>query len=1808
MLTLEQKQSALKANGYDPSQFTVDDDGNVFPSGNSNVQPAVGTNDILTKPEAQSPVLSTDSPLKTFGKSALSAAPSTLAGGIGAGVLTAEEVPFAHVAPPWSEIIAGSIGAIGGGYLASKAQKAIEPDAMQQNVAESQAQNPTAATLGALATLPLGGFNPSPTSAVKGLGTLGKLAVGMQATEPEIANLTNVGVGAGVGAGTGVAQSALQGQPIDIKSILENAAIGGLFNKPNAIGNKLGFHSAPPDISSLIREAALSGGQSIAPEATPEQPAPQVQAKPTLSPIDVLRGVSSGDAELSMQKYDKFGNPIKQKELTIPRKNAQESAANIDMLNRDNAPVEDRSSVIEDYKKQIDYERMLHAQANDTLRQTLAAKDELSRQNAAEKQSELAANAMDIQNALRQSQGINRPEVRPEPLTTTPLGRDIPKDFTGVTEQNNREVAAESPADLANRRAEGLGDRYQAPIERTDFEKSMMEKAKLAGLPDKPTKNLFDLMNNWFQAKRGVGLRLSDKVKGMGETSVPTDAKSSVLGYLSHINPNKATTDTLFHEPFHVFYNRLKYSDRPSDQRLVGKFENLVKQLPEYQSKFGNDPHGVEEYITSNQGWEAVRRHVLNDEGGLKSYFKDMLSYIKTRFGSNASEADFRRILDYKFANDPVWTKQHGSELAKGLGTIQDRQQNDRLDKDGYYATVQHDNEVPGSGYIQMDEVRNGQNVRSFSPEQAQKEGLKTPDRASLKLLDQGKHYLGDGSANDVRKQDDRQTPPDDEMVKTAINNLVQGTDNASISEQDANELYRALREQVDWRRAPEIKNLLEQHNFDVLDPDSWQAIKKVYDYTMGKKVTLKQEAPKIEKAPIQKTPVEKITEKPSKEPVIKAKNPAQKHVEKAEDIPTFEKTIALIGHTPEKTPEMRERELFDAKQRWKAVEDTENPKETMSLLADRWRKNPDVNRRQEIAAMMDYLSSKYQVEKPELEGLRRQDERQPELINEKVTKAMPAFEKMHDAIDNPDKAIEEEKNYKEAEANTREQRARQSFAPFLTSRIDKIAERFKDNKVAEYATEQLHKFSGETDYQTGQITNKLIQATRGTNQSSIERIYRHLHQLDDTGNSSINLSTKEQSVADRITHILREPRNQQIAMGLQVKSGNKFRIAGIKPKGYMFNMVDPSVVHEWLENPTSAKARQYDAQYVAHQIAHGETPADAQTMLSDYKGAIGNNASKDTDFGAIRKAEGNGLPWELVDKNFASASSRYGKKAARDLSYFKYIQNDPAMRDALNVRNQFGTRPANPDPISSSKEVKDAMRSVYGVDIPTNPKMMAVARAVGNMIMGPGTAARNILNIPSFISAYVKPTQLPLAFKALANINATKVRAFESNAVKSSFQDFDAAGYYLGNPDPTIRLLDKFSTFARKYQGRDFSDKFEGEYFYSLGELLTTDNIAKAKNGDKDAAKWLDKFGDIVDGGSNKLLTGQVTQDDIQRVAKRFVDSTRGTYGEEGLPGWAMEGAVSPFAALSRFSIEKSNRIYQDVINPLKEGNVRPLLAYTLSSLGVGLATEKLNELLSNKRGNDPTIAEAVASQKPEELFAKAVGLLQLSTFAGVVGDGAKLATDAAMGRANVKQNTLSFPLYDFVTNTLASNIAQAVQALKEKEDPFQVMAKLAQTISTSSVQSLRYVNNNFIDKEDAKRKEKFRDLRVYEQMEGLRTADSGSVPNEFANLGAKKFKETGDVNEAVTELPKLIEKAMNKSMNDEGMIDLEKLRAQLDSIKSNNYQTMPSPDSMPKRFLDYLNYLVRTQGQEEANKTLTDYLTQRTVNQVKGSLVPTL
>lgn len=776
----------------------------------------------------------------------------------------------------------------------------------------------------------------------------------------------------------------------------------------------------------------------------------------------------------------------------------------------------------------------------------------------------------------------------------------------------------------------------------------------------------------------------------------------------------------------------------------------------------------------------------------------------------------------------------------------------------------------------------------------------------------------------------------------------------------------------------------------------------------------------------------------------------------------------------------------------------------------------------------------------------------------------------------------------------------------FLDSRYDKVA---KLGPTGKELSENLKRFDSEASRLEGQVGNKIISHFSDYSEKEVQRVAEYRHAKSNGLDTKITLTANERALKDKLDATYKDIGKMVQDSGLLVKAGEDFRKMILKEDGYQPNVISQKVIHAW-QNRT-ADAAKYDKLYIDYMVKKGMPEAEAKTTLQEYKQAVGNaGLTPDIEFNAIRKAEGLGLPWELVEQNPAVAARRYGRRVANDLAFFKYIQDDPRMLKALGMKSQEGktaeelakekgVKLEDVEWIGNDETVKAAKRSLLGVDLSQNPVANAAIRAIGNSVMQTGTAIRNIVGLPTAVAGYygVGPKTI---LEALVKMPQRAARAFENNAVRASFGDLEAGGIIEGNPNKFVQLADKYSQFMRKWTGRDFSDKFEGEFTYSLGETLAAQWFAQAKIGDIKARRMLNRFGTTVDGLKSKFLPKEkITQEDISKVAKNFVDATRGSYGPSGLPSFAIEGGAAPMVSLARWSIEKMNTFQKDIVRPITEhGDWMPLLKTSFAGLLTGAAIEQLNELLAGKRGSDATIQETFAEADIENVTAKVIGLLQLGGFGGMIGEAAKAGMATAQGKDVKFNNPVSMPATT-MAETYWQQTAFALEAAQQGEDKLEVLAELMKNILKATYQNYRYADANFVSPEEAERKEKFRDMRVYSELKHEPPQARGNT-NPYLGMAAREFKRADTMEEAVSSLPGAIDTAVKKSGG-----DYSKLKEGIEGLKRNSYQTFPKD---PVQAFQYYQYLSETLGPEEARARYEDYLKQSMVNKVKNQMVPSL
>lgn len=237
----EFKAKVLTAGGYDPSKYSMDDDGNV--SQIFDTSPSISTaHDPIEEP----PIISTkpqqsSTAMQAAGHSALASILPTGAG-LGTGALIAGALAPETGGLSLLGLLAPLLAGGAASYGTSKLQSAVLPDDINKQLATEQEEHPIASAVGGLApSLPF--FNP-----IKGAAELpslirsgGKaLSRGLPAlTDAEQALLANTAANVGVAGGQDIASQLTSDKPFDWSQLGVNVAGAGLLNSPTKLGSKV---------------------------------------------------------------------------------------------------------------------------------------------------------------------------------------------------------------------------------------------------------------------------------------------------------------------------------------------------------------------------------------------------------------------------------------------------------------------------------------------------------------------------------------------------------------------------------------------------------------------------------------------------------------------------------------------------------------------------------------------------------------------------------------------------------------------------------------------------------------------------------------------------------------------------------------------------------------------------------------------------------------------------------------------------------------------------------------------------------------------------------------------------------------------------------------------------------------------------------------------------------------------------------------------------------------------------------------------------------------------------------------------------------------------------------------------------------------------------------------------------------------------------------------------------------------------------------------------------------------------------------
>ena len=698
-------------------------------------------------------------------------------------------------------------------------------------------------------------------------------------------------------------------------------------------------------------------------------------------------------------------------------------------------------------------------------------------------------------------------------------------------------------------------------------------------------------------------------------------------------------------------------------------------------------------------------------------------------------------------------------------------------------------------------------------------------------------------------------------------------------------------------------------------------------------------------------------------------------------------------------------------------------------------------------------------------------------------------------------------------------------------------------------------------------------------------------------------LNEKEKEVSDILSNYYGKIADTRREYGMKIDE----REAG-KNKYYVPDQLSGDVIKyftKYSQGETASYYKKLWAKHVVKETNGRVSMDDALENINEYVRALSGskanyNAAK---FGAIRKAAGYGLPEGMRETDALAALDRYGNRAATDLAMYKELESNPEVQTLLELRNPVTNEmPVNKTAEASApqdEDVRNAMKWVTGNLGTANahPALTALIRVVNNGILGPATGLRDIAQVPVNMLPYVNSvSDLSPILKGITSIRANKRAALETGATKPTidrirFNDVNNA------PDSFVAGAHKLGDLLRKYQGREALENLARDTTFSVGKEIAKTRVIEAANGDAKAVKWLQRFGTLVDSDITKL-EGKALDDALNQTAKNFVDANQGTYNASGLPTGIVDSQLAPFLSMQKWSVEKANTLYKDVYKPFVSGENRiPLLTYTLGTVLTGAGIQELNKLLNNRKGQDPEVKEALEEGGIHSKMSELATLMSLSSYGGIVGDGLKFASD--ISNKKVPRSPVSFPTADAAAD-FVKKTSNVVEAINSGEEPIRVLGQYALDLATHNIQAARMIANRTINEDKMENADKFRDLRVFNELTGNQKNNIPNV-NPYLNLETKDFKRAKSVEEAAQMLPAIINRIIKESDGDP-----YKLKRELSGLKSNSYQTIPNMESMPIQFVKYLQYLKNTQGEDAANARLMDYIQQNTINKAKSTLVP--
>lgn len=671
-------------------------------------------------------------------------------------------------------------------------------------------------------------------------------------------------------------------------------------------------------------------------------------------------------------------------------------------------------------------------------------------------------------------------------------------------------------------------------------------------------------------------------------------------------------------------------------------------------------------------------------------------------------------------------------------------------------------------------------------------------------------------------------------------------------------------------------------------------------------------------------------------------------------------------------------------------------------------------------------------------------------------------------------------------------------------------------------------------------------------------------------------------------------------------------REAGFKENYYPNSLSEDARV-TMTQKRNTPRAQEMQGEWLKHLEDQGLSLADAQKHINEYldavSGKIGLPEQSSAKFAALRKAEGLGLPKSLIEPSAKNTLERYYNRYAKDMAYYRSIENDPTMRSILNIPDENGSFISNPrvtnkgididanNPLRGTRELSDAFNTFYRSKSDSEQFLAGANNVVKSAFMGPLTGVKNMLTSWVHDLPLIRVQDIPRLVTSIGNYK----QAFEQSLMYgvnrrniSGIEFKDLRNDSIRSP--INRIADKFNTIANvlnKLGGRSSIESSTRVIQFALGQDIAETYLKIPPGVNKTVDRFFKTFGPEFE-----EHRGQASIDPnvVNEMAARWVERNQGTYDARNLPAGALEGTLAPMLTLSRWNIEKFNTSYKDIYLPLvQHGDIMPLLKSTIAASLGGAAIRYMAEKINNKITDIPKLDEAAARKS---WGGAAYSLANSMNLAGYFGIGSTLmqsAFDEAHGKT--ADGFFNFPALDFMGNAIGGNIGNLTVALENGNDIVPTMTRFLDKTMYDSMQMYRIVANHTLKSEQMALSNKERDLRNFRELEGGQIQnESPGGSNPLDNYSGKRLGQVSSINDAKP----FIQGAVDRAVTSAGG-DVLKAFDNLKNLGHSSNEIVPSTKdgTGALEFNRYRSYIIQTHGPEYWNGLVKDFMTREYVNQ---------